>query len=271
MNSLPYLASLRNILMDTWNQTRKAQLLLVASSLAYTTILSVIPLLAVSFAVFHAFGGMEKLDASLEPFILSNLTEGASEDVMKTLHSFIDNAHASAIGVGGLFGLIFTSTSMLSSIEKAINSVWLAPVKRGWFARIASYWLFITLGPLALAVAVGFATTANIPMASLFPTGTGVFLITTAIFFSIYKWVPHCKVHTGYALVSALFTAIFWNLARWGYSMYTEHAVSYSKIYGSLGAVPILLLWIYIAWVIVLSGAALTASLQNRFMPVEIL
>jgi len=81
----------------------------------------------------------------------------------------------------------------------------------------------------------------------------------------VYEWVPHCQVNWKYALVSAVGSSAALEGARWGYTIYTTRVVTYSKIYGSLGAVPILLLWIYISWIIVLTGAAVTATLQKRF------
>lgn len=258
------LFGLKVIFRDTAEFMRQAQLSLVASSLAYTTILSIIPLLAVSFALFQSFGGQETLNRTLTPFILNNLAEGVSDEVVVKLESFIANAHGSAIGLGGLIGLIFTSMSMLFSIEKAINRVWHAPMSRSLFHRVSAYWLFITLGPLALAVTVGFMTTAQIPLSSLFPSGTGAFLMTALILSAIYKWVPHTHVRKRCAVISGVAVAAVFILAQNGFRLYTARTVSYNKIYGSLAAIPVLLLWIYIVWMIVLSGAALTAALQKR-------
>jgi membrane protein len=249
---------------DVMTQVNQSQLLTVASSLAYITILSIIPVLAVSFAIFQAFGGMQKIYEIVEPLVLSNLAQGASEEVISTLHRFIDNTHAGAVGLGGLIGLIFTSMSLLFSAEKAINQIWQVKVTRTMFQRIAAYWLFITLGPLALSVAVGIATSSNFPLMHLFPSGTGMFLIAIGIFFCVYTWVPQVKVRWQFSLLSAIITAVLWNFARFGYTLYTRHVVTYNAIYGSLGAVPILLLWIYILWVILLGGAALTAAIQKR-------
>ncbi len=260
--------ALRRTFRDTFIQIRNAQLPVVASSLSYTTILSIIPALAVSFAIFKAFGGLEKVYETIQPFILENLAEGTSDEVIAQIKRFIENAHASAIGVGGFVGLMFTSMAMLSSIEKAINRVWNVPIRRTFFQRIASYWLFITLGPLALSIGLGAATSSSIPLTSFLPSGTGVFLLTAALFFGINKWVPNTRVHTPYAVISGAITAVSFNLAHWGYQLYTSKVVTYSKIYGSLGAIPILLLWIYIVWLIVLSGAALTAAMQKRLAPI---
>ncbi len=266
LNKLSYFfrITLLRVLLDTQTQIKQSQLLMVAASQAYVTILSIIPALALSFAVFQAFGGMQKLNSIIVPLILSNLAEGTSDEVVALLHKFIDNTHAAAIGVGGLVGLIFTTMSMLSNAEKAINQVWQTRITRGFLQRIATYWLFITLGPLALSIVIGFATSSSLPLMRFFPNGTGMFLISIGLFFCIYKWVPQAKVKSTYALISAVLTASCWNLARLGYSLYTEKVVTYNVVYGSLGAVPILLLWIYIIWIIILTGAAFTAALQKR-------
>ncbi len=243
---------------------RDAQILLVASSLAYTTILSIVPLLAMSFAVFQAFGGLDKLYGVIEPFVLANLAEAQGGQAVQTIRTFIGKIHAGALGAGGFVGLIFTCMSMLFSVEKAINQVWKTSNSRPFFTRLTTYWFFITLGPLALAFALGAATSSTIPTPRLLPSGIGIYLITVALFFGAYKWIPNRPVHWLPALLSAFVTSGIWNLARIGYSFYTRQLVSYGKIYGSLAAIPILLLWIYVVWVVVLTGAALTATMQKR-------
>lgn len=248
-----------------------AQLPLNASSLAYTTVLSIIPLLAVSFSIFKAFGGLETLYKTIEPYILSNLAEGTGDEAILHIQSFISNIHAGALGATGLVGLIITCMSLLLSVEKAIHRIWGEKVTRGFFHRISSYWLIITLGPLTAAMLVGYATTTQLPMSALLPSGWGSaimgYVTSTAIFVLIFKGVPSRKVDWTPALLSAMLSAVAWSVARWSYALYNQKVLTYSKIYGSLGAIPILLLWIYIVWLIVLSGAALTYGLQKRRDP----
>ncbi len=252
------------VLEDAYRRIQRAQLLMVASSLAYTTILSIIPVLAVSFAIFQTFGGMEKLYEGIEPLVLSYLAAGTSAEVIQTLQNFIHNTHSGVVGISGLVGLIFTSMSMLFSAEKAINQAWEIQVTRRFFQRFSAYWLFISLGPIALSIGVGMSTSLHFPFWKLLPTGTGSLFIEAAFFFCIYQWVPQTRVLWPCSLASATITAGFWNLARSAYTYYASNVVAYHKIYGSLAAVPIILLWIYILWVITLSGAALTVALQKR-------
>lgn len=250
---------------DTWHHLKDAQLLQVAAALAYTTIFSIVPLLAVSFSVFKAFGGLEKLYGTIEPYILNYLAEGASDEAMAKIRDFIGRIHAGALGAGGLVTLVLACMNILLSAENAINRVWRTQVQRGLFQRVATYWMLITLGPVALSFAIGLATSGDIALNRILPSGAGTVGIGVLFFFLIYKFVPNRKVHWVPALVSAIVTAGLSYCARLGYGLYTANVLTYHKIYGSLGAIPILLLWIYIMWVVILAGAALSAAIQRRF------
>jgi membrane protein len=247
---------LKTIFEDVLHQMKTSNILLVASSLAYTTILSLIPLLALSFSIFQAFGGLENLNEIIVPFILKNLTAGSSEEVVAILREFIFNTHSPAIGIWGFVGLIVTSMIMIASIDNAILQIWQIPMGRKIFQRISAYWLIITLGPLIIG--------ATAAITRVFPLGMG-FTVTMAVgFIGLYKWVPNTRVEWRYAIIAGVVVALLWNIARWGFVLYTQKVITYSKIYGSLGAIPIFLLWIYIAWLTILSGAALSAALQLR-------
>lgn len=255
---------LKDTLKDTFRQFKAAEISTAASSLAYTTILSIIPLLAVSFSIFKAFGGLDKLFGTLEPLIFENLAEGSDEKTLALIRSFIENIHAGALGVSGMVGLLITSMSMLASVEKSINRIWKTPMTRSLFHRISGYWFFITLGPIALSVAIGFATSLDLPLSRFLPSGVPFTFILLGIFYGVYRYVPHCKVSWKAAFIAALGTSVVWMITKMGYSVYVRNVVSYDKIYGSLGAIPILLLWIYVAWLVVLTGAAFSCSLQSR-------
>jgi YihY family inner membrane protein len=259
---------LQSVVEDTVRISRQSELPLVASALAYTTLLSIIPALAVSFSIFKAFGGLDKLYESLEPLIVSSLAENSGHHAMSAVRGFISNARAGAIGAGGLLGLLLTTMSMVRSVDQAIHRVWGLQNRKDWFQRITQYWFFVTLGPLGLSLAVGYLSTlaAGEGKAVLqhLPGGSGLFLVVAACLLFLYKGVPTCKVRWAPAITAAIMGSALWNLARWGYTLYTTKAVTYDKIYGGLSAVPILLLWIYIVWLVTLLGAALSAALQKR-------
>jgi membrane protein len=258
------LSKAKQILKDTQFVINDAQLFTTASSLAYTTILSIIPVLALSFVIFRAFGGLERLYNTLEPFILSNLSQGTSKDVMQRISGLINNVSAGTIGAGGFLGLIFTSMSLMLSIENSFNRIWKVVNTRSWFHRIASYWLFITLGPLALSVGLGIATSSHFPLTQFLPSWSGGFALVACLLTLVYKYVPNTQVRWKYALISGFWTTVIWNLTRLGYDLYVARIASYNRIYGSLAAIPILLFWIYLTWLAILAGAALTATFQKR-------
>ena len=200
-----------------------------------------------------------------EPVLISNLATGSGEAASEYLRRFIRNAHAGAIGATGFLGLFVTSMSLLYSIDKAINRIWRATENRSWFQRLSGYWFFITLGPMALAVAVGLVTSKELPISRVLPGKAGLLLLSAAILFWLFKVVPNRRVHWRPALATCLATAAATNVASIAYGFYTKRLVSYDKIYGSLGAIPILLLWIYVIWVIILTGVAATAVLQRKY------
>ncbi len=261
---------LRQVAIDTLSQMREAQLLLTASSLAYITILSLVPLLAISFAVFQAFGGLDKLYERVQPLILDNLAEGTSDQVTASIEGFIRNIHSTTVGVGGFLGLIFTSMSMLANIESAFNRIWKTANSRSLFQKFSTYWLFITLGPLALSITVGLATSTHLSLVThLVPQWVVMFLVSVFALFGIYKAVPNCRVDWKFSLLAAAVTTLGFNLTRVIFNIYIRQFASYNRIYGSVAAVPILLFWIYIVWVILLAGASLNAALQKRLESLE--
>jgi membrane protein len=250
--------------LAAWERIADSHLLTFASSLAFTTILQIIPLLALSFAVFQAFGGIEKLGDELKPFILNNLAQGTSDDVVAKLDGFLNNAHARALGVTGFVGGIVTGISLLSSVDYAINSAWDRKITRGWPKRIGYYLVILLIGPMAAAVALGALSSLNFGHLHLVPTNTGLYLIWVTALTGIYKFVPCCPVRWTYALLTSAIVSAVWNCARLGYGLYLRDSMIYHQIYGGVAAVPILLIWVYITWVIILGGAVFTSLLQKR-------
>lgn len=246
------------------SQIQKADLLLIASSLTYVTMLAIVPLLAVSFAIFQALGGMKKLYDLVEPLILDNLAEGTGTELVNALHHAVEHTHARAIGLGGMLGLLITSMSLLGHVEKAINRVWQSNTQRHYLKRMLTYSAFVTLGPLALSIAIGVLTSRHMAPVRILPTGVGPWVLEIVVFASIYRFVPNARVKWNAALSGALFTATGMSIARAGYALYTTRVVSYHKIYGSLGAIPIFMLWIYILWVLFLTGVAWSATWNER-------
>src|SRR5690606_37087440 len=139
-----------------------------------------------------------------------NLAEGADEATLATIRSFVANINTGTLGVTGFLGLVVTRMLTLSSVEKSINRVWNAPITRPVFQRVATYWFFITLGPLAAAAALGFASSIGVGASKFAPPTLLLFPILIGAFFGMYKFIPHRKVHWQPALIAAFWTSLSW-------------------------------------------------------------
>lgn len=249
---------LARVARDTSNTLGEIGFLNVGSSLAYATILSIVPLLAVSLTVYQFFEGPRMFGASLEPMILKYLAEGAGQLAIETLTTSLANARSGMVGATGFGALLVTAIILLSSAESAINRAWRCKKKRSWPKRIGIYLALIALGPLGLAIA--FSALEKVPS---LPFGAWGMLLSIPVSTLIHKLAPNRPVLWRAAWSGGLFTSIVWALGYIGFRIYTREFVNYDKIYGSLGSIPLLLLWIYLNWVTLLAGAAFSASVQK--------
>jgi membrane protein len=245
-----------------------------AAALTYVTVFGLVPTLAVALAMFKAFGGLEQAKDVLLPRILAYLAVGVHETVRLRIEDFIANIHGGALGGAGTVFLLLAVVSLLGGIEQAFNAIWEVARSRTFFQRVTTYWTITTVTP-ALLIA-GLALPAAVRRLApvdwvLAWTGGEEFLFGVllpllfvwAAFTLLYKFVPNTWVDTRAAVGGALVAGSLWIAAVWGYALYARQAVSYSNIYGSLAALPIFLLWIYVTWVIVLLGAEIAFAAQH--------
>jgi membrane protein len=243
---------------------RGEKISLRASALTYISMLSLVPLLAVIFAIIHGMG-QEGLRKAVHEFVFDNLAPGVREQIGGYLDEFIARASASAMGsLGGIF-LLVSAVGLFHNIERSLDEIWGVTRPRTIIRRIIIYWCVLTMGPIALAVstlATSFAQDAMEPslpqgVLALVPWATSVF----ALFF-LYFAVPNAKVQIRAALAGSLVSATAWEIAKHIYAFFATHSFRYNAIYGSLGAIPLFLLWVYVSWLLVLFGARLAYALQ---------
>jgi membrane protein len=273
-----------------------------SSALAYTTLLALVPLLAVSLTVaslvFDAKSeqSRNKLTATIEQFVdqiaptlgLSDaqtppvkgadgsvvVGEARRADVANRILDFVGNIHFGTIGVTAMVGLIFVAISLLRTIEAAFNDIWGVARGRGWFDSIILYWGAISLGPIVLLVATtsGYLnviigdnpTLQQIPGVALLRTQFLPFVVVGSALGMLYKVMPNTRVQWPAALMGGLVAGLLWLLNNRVGVLYNTKVVTYSKIYGSLGAVPLFLVGLYLTWMIVLFGAQVAYVFQNR-------
>lgn len=245
-----------------------------AMSLVYTTLLSLVPLLAVSFSVLKGFGAHNQLEPAL-----INLLEPLGEkglQISQQIISFVDNMKVGVLGSIGLLFLIFTVLSLVKKIEGAFNYTWRISVTRNIFQRFSNYLSVILIGPLLLFTAAGLTASFNSSavvekLLSIEPFGTILLLIgevipyilTVITFTLIYILIPNTKVRFKSAFYGAIIATILWKLVGALFSAFIVDSTNYTAIYSGFAIMIILMLWIYISWLIVLTGASISYYHQN--------
>ncbi len=245
--------------------------LLHASALAFTTILSFIPFLAVMFALLKGFGA----EVDLEILVLNHLALG-SEEVVDAIFTYISNTSMTKLGTFGIIFLLLTVLTLLNSIEKSFNHIWRVKETRS-MARLFSDYLSITIfGPILILAAISMTTTLESQALVQYLIGMDVigiiiltlfkvvpFLAMWAVFTGLYLFMPNTRVSPRAALLGGAFGGILWQLLQWAYVTFQIGVTRNNAIYGTMAALPVFMLWIYISWVIVLLGLEVTFAIQN--------
>lgn len=254
-----------------WKRLKHAQCLAAAASLSYTSLLALVPLIAIGFAVLSAFPVFEDVQANIQTFIFDNFLPSAVESAKAYVEEFVGKARTlTAIGV---VGLTITAMLLLSTIEEAMNAIFGVTRTRPLGSRLTMFWATLTAGPLLVGASLSIATllvgyTRSVAgetggtvvgfVASTLPT---LFLILA--FALCYTIVPDRPVRLRHAVVGATVAGIAFAVLRWGFTLYITSFPTYQTLYGALAVVPIALVWMYLSWVVVLVGAVVTASLPD--------
>jgi membrane protein len=260
-----------------------------ASALAYTTLLALIPMLAVAVSITTTFlkndtARTNELVDKLVRYVapqLNLLTQVDEEEaalnrgiVVQRMLGFINNVDSGKLGVTAVIALIFVAISLLATIEATFNDIWGVSRGRTWLSRTIHYWAALTLGPLLIVTAVGFQTSPYIAWTKDFIGDNEALryvfsrllplLLLIIVFTVLYRQIPNTKVRWRAALVGGAVGACLWQLNNMSSALYLSRVVTYSKIYGSIGAIPIFLVGLYFSWLILLLGAQVAYAWQNR-------
>ena len=244
---------------------------LTASSLTFTTSIALVPFFTVALAIFTAFPMFSKLQGALQAWLVNSLIpDNISRQVLGYLTQFAKQANK--LGVAGLAVLLVTAIAMILTIDRTLNGIWRVKKPRPLAQRVLIYWAAITLGPLVLGASL--AVTSYVVSGSRGVVGDmpGVLrvLLDVLQFFllaggmaALYHYVPNTFVRWGHAWAGGLFVAAGIELAKKLLTLYLSSVPTYSLVYGAFATLPILLVWIYVAWVIVLMGAVIAAYLPS--------
>ena len=250
------------------------ELIVRAAALTYHVVFSIIPLFAVMIALIKSFGGLEKMARDVQDFLLRNLAPNVGEQMVKSMNDIIERMDARAISIVGFLVLLYTSVSLLSTIEGAFNRIWGVRTPRGLMRRVTVYWTLLTIGPLGIAMSLavsGFVKNQsayrwileNVPLANATLLTVVPFVLTWLVFAAVYKIMPNTRVAWRGAIAGALVAGTSWELLKRLYVLYNANVTATYEVYGSLAAIPIFLLWIYFSWVLVLFGAEVAFAAQH--------
>lgn len=255
---------------------REDRLGITASSLTFTTLVSLVPLVAVMLAIFTAFPMFSKFQDSLQKYFLQSLIpDTIAKPVLAALTQFAAKAYR--LGTFGLVLLVITALTMMLTIDRTLNGIWRVRKPRPIGQRVLVYWAAVTLGPLLLGVSLtltSYVMSSSRGIVSAVPGGVSVvlniieFMVLLLAIASLFRFVPNTYVRWRHALFGALFTGVGFELAKKGLSWYLTSVPTYTSVFGAFAVVPILLVWIYLGWVVVLLGAVVAAYAPSVQMKV---
>jgi membrane protein len=242
-----------------------------AAALTYTTVLSLVPFLAIAFAVLKGLGAQNALEPVLQQ------VAGDSEETIGRIIEYVNNTNFKSMGAIGLLALVLTVISLLGSIEEAFNSIWGVRETRSLQRRFSDYLSVVVVGPILLLAAMSMTSTLQsqwlvqwlIQRTYIGDTVLLLFrllpyVIIWAVMFFLYIFIPNTRVRFWSALLGGILAGTAWQVAQWGYFHFQVGVAKYNAIYGTLAALPIFLVWVYTSWLIVLFGLEVVCAHQRR-------
>lgn len=253
-----------------WKRIDNDAMTTQAGNLAFVSLLALVPLIAVVFALFAAFPVFSDISVQLKNFIFTNFMPAAGNTLQRYLEQFVANVHR--MTAVGAVGLIVTALLLMHSVDSALNAIWRSDKKRPLVYSFAVYWMILTLGPLLAGASLAISsyllslkwinvtgvTSLVDQMLRFFPL-----LLSWLSFWLLYSIVPTQRVPARDALTGALVAGLLFELGKKGFALYVTMFPSYQLIYGVLAVIPILFLWVYWTWCIVLLGAEITVTLDD--------
>ena len=252
----------------------EGQLTLRAMSLVYTTLLSIVPLLAVSFSVLKAFGVHNQIEPLVFGFVEPLGDQG--QQIAKQTLSFIDNMRVGVLGSVGVAMLFYTVISLIKKIEDGFNYVWHVRQARSFSQRFSDYLSVLMIGPVLIFASVGAGSSFlnhNLvqslleiePFGTLYVFFLNIlpFLLLSLAFTFIYMFIPNTKVQFKAAFVGSLCSAFLWQSVGWLFTSFVVGAGTYTAIYSGFAAILMFMIWLYLAWLILLIGSNVAFYIQH--------
>ena len=258
-----------SLMRITIHRVRKERLAQVAGSLTFTTLLSVVPLLAVSFALFSRFPVFHRFEAVIDEYVLKGLLPAdISRTILGYLSLFAANAR-SLTWVGSLF-LLITAVALLLTVENVLNQMWQVKRNRPFFKRVGMYLLMLAVGPPVLGLSlwatsyvlgVSMGLIGALPPSLSFVLDMGPPMLDMAALTALFRYVPNAKVAWSHAIAGGLIASTALEMGKRGFAAYLVQLPTYKAVYGAFAAFPLFLLWMYFSWLVTLIAAMIAANL----------
>ena len=252
---------------------KEDRIIFYSGYLSYVTLLSMVPLLAVTFSAFSLFPVFQEWRGELEAFVFKNFVPTLGEAIQGHFVRFIENA--TKMTPGGLVILILLALLLIYSIDHTLNHIWRVRKNRRLIVSFSIYWVVLTLGPVLIGTSLlttsyllsltGFEENTLLAVRKLF-LELLPYLASFSSFLLLYLVVPNTSVHFWSALSGAMIAAILFELSKSAFALYFTHFPVYQAIYGALAIIPLLFIWVYVSWIVVLVGAQVAASLDGFLM-----
>ena len=271
---IKYLSSeliiIKKYLSYLFERFKEDRIIVYSGYLSFVTLLSIVPLLAVIFSVFSLFPVFQDWRGEVESFVFKNFVPTLGEAIQGYLVRFVEKA--TKMTSVGLVVLIMVALLLISSIDHTLNHIWRVRKNRRQVVSFSIYWVVLTLGPVLIGTSLlttsyllsltGFEENTLLVVRKLFLTVLP-YLSSFLSFLLLYLLVPHTRVHFWSALSGAMIAAVLFELSKSAFALYFTHFPVYKDIYGALAIIPLLFVWVFISWVVILVGAQVAASLDG--------
>ena len=256
----------------------EGEISLRAMSLVYTTLLSLVPMLALAFSVLKALGVHDSLEPVLEQLLRPLGDQGP--EIAHSIIGFVDNMKVGVLGFLGVILLIYTAVSMITKVEGSFNFIWKIGQARGFSKRFSEYLVVLMVGPMVVFAALGLTASLRsnrlvVDLLTIEPFGSAILLLTKALPYLLiigvlsffYAYIPNTRVRVKAAAIGGLFGGVVWQSASVAFATFVANA-NYKAIYSGFAIVIVLLLWVYVGWLIILMGCRLAFYVQYpRYLP----
>ena len=267
------LKDIKRIIGNIIHRFFEDQCLRIAASLSFTTLLSLVPLLAVSFAIFAAFPAFNDIQHQLQDFVFQNFVPSAGDVISEYFTNFTQNA--GKLTALGITGLAVTAIMLLATIENCLNRIFRVQVRRSRTSRLLIFWALLTMGPLLIGMSLSLSTyyyalsawfdvvQINLSVGSLIVREVLPNLIMMLALTIVYIFVPNRSVNWQSGVTGGILAGILFSILKKLFALFVSNFTAYQTIYGVLASIPIFLVWMYLAWTVVLIGALTTAVLDD--------